>query len=687
MTVLWISTRPFPRDDRRVVASRRIPRTVEDDVDRIIVDLDAPAPGLDVDSLKRLVGSGRFISVLLPTKGAAHTPIAATELLGLEVSLITEPEFGLPIERTEEPAGIVAGSQSADVDFDTLLTTPASRVYISEFNNFLRSARRATALPPWDWRSGSPASDKVTLRQLLRVKGVAGKSTNGELFKAPSTTPQHQWDEHGRQPAPPPALLLLGESGTGKTLSARIAHQHLYPGDHHLRPFITVNAPALEGGRNFEATFFGATDAVFTDTEELIGPALQAWGGTLFIDEIADLSANAQSALLDFLNSRLARVHGLDTSPFVPVQIVAATNKDLDELSRSNVFRQDLLNRFGFTIRISALRERLAADPDELRAFLRRWLADPGMNPASANTGKPTVRKVEHGAFTELASRSYRSGNVRELQAIVRRAILTASTAGDDVVWTGDIPQRSEQPTSADVLPVLAIEDGIQRPYTKSRFRLWRFWVPLESATEVDGWALARFDLSGPPPSVAIDETYFDTLNGSLHRSGYTLRLKSFVSSSSHALILQSTLTADVDPQGDYETHEVQIAAEVAEGILAHAMNIPRTIAAGGSGNAMTAGLVQGLARGQPLAKSFTLRHDRKTFEVPQSHLVSIMNSELLTPNGPRELGSFLTLLHHRDRSGGPLLDELMALVREGLLVGDGRAIHDVARSVLGSDK
>ena len=682
MTVYWVSTRPFPHADERVEARATLPRSIADEVNRIIVDLDAPVPGLTKESLQNLVHSGRHVAVLLPGRGATGTPITASDLLGLDVSLITEPEFGLPSDRQEEPSGIEAGPPSTDVDFDTLLTTPASRSYISELNAFLRIARRVTAMPRWKWRNDSTESDAPSLRQLLRVKGSNRLLSNMEYFAASSATPDHQWDPEGRQHAHPPALLLLGESGTGKTLSARIAHQHLYPADHRLRPFITVNAPVLEGGRNFEASFYGATDAMFTDTEELVGPALQASGGTLFIDEIADLSTTAQAALLDFLNSRLARVQGLDSPVFVPVQIIAATNNNFEELSSSNGFRTDLLNRFGFTLRIAPLRERLAADPGELSVFLRRWLADPGMNPPSPLSGEPAVRMIEAGAVADLASRPYRVGNVRELQAVVRRSILTASAAGDDVVWVADVPRPTDWSSATEAHPAPAIKDGLPRSYSQSRFRLWRFGVPTDKVGQISAWAQARFELADTPDAVEIHERYFDTMNGSLMRSGYRLLLRTYVATTNRALVLQSALTAEEDPQADYESQEVRIGSEAEAAIIAEPASIPEILATGGFGGAMTAGLLNGLARGQHLVQTLVLQHSRTTFAVRDSHLVSIMKSELMAVDRRRDVGIFVTLLHRIDPAGGPILEELQAFCREGWLIGDGRSFHAIARAM-----
>ncbi|MCA9556776.1 MAG: sigma-54 factor interaction domain-containing protein, partial [Myxococcales bacterium] len=151
-------------------------------------------------------------------------------------------------------------------------------------------------------------------------------------------------------------VLLLGESGTGKELFARAIHRASSRADH---PFLAVNCAALSETL-LESELFGHERGSFTGAERRkIGIFEAAEGGTVFLDEIGKAPVSLQAKLLRVLDTgEVRRVGGLEAI-HVNVRIVAATNRDLDELVRHEGFLPDLLYRLrGFEIRVAPLRER-----------------------------------------------------------------------------------------------------------------------------------------------------------------------------------------------------------------------------------------------------------------------------------------------------------------------------------------
>jgi two-component system nitrogen regulation response regulator NtrX len=218
-------------------------------------------------------------------------------------------------------------------------------------------------------------------------------------------------------------VLITGENGTGKELVARWLHEK---GNRSLAPFIEVNCAAIPS-ELIESQLFGHEKGSFTSAiKQRRGDFEQANGGTIFLDEIGDMSLSAQAKVLRALQeNKITRVGGEKDIP-VDVRVITATNKNIKEEIQKERFREDLYHRLSvILIHVPALRERKDDIP---------LLADHFMLQICASNGKPLLQ-FEEKAFKELQKMPW-TGNIRELRNVVERlAILCDSkVTAEDVV-------------------------------------------------------------------------------------------------------------------------------------------------------------------------------------------------------------------------------------------------------------
>jgi two-component system, NtrC family, nitrogen regulation response regulator GlnG len=202
-------------------------------------------------------------------------------------------------------------------------------------------------------------------------------------------------------------VMISGESGTGKELVARALHDY---GKRRKGPFVAVNMAAIPRDL-IESELFGHERGAFTGAQaRSSGRFEQAEGGTLFLDEIGDMPMEAQTRLLRVLQQGEYTTVGGRTPIRTDVRIIAATNKDLRQLIRQGLFREDLFFRLNVVpIRLPPLRERSDDIPDLIRHFLS--LAE--------REGLPA--KTIESAAVEAMQRYRWPGNVRELENLLRR--------------------------------------------------------------------------------------------------------------------------------------------------------------------------------------------------------------------------------------------------------------------------
>ncbi|BDU71865.1 sigma-54-dependent transcriptional regulator [Mesoterricola silvestris] len=223
----------------------------------------------------------------------------------------------------------------------------------------------------------------------------------------------------GRVAAMAVPVLVLGETGTGKELVARALHRF---GGHPEGPFVPVHCGAIPDTL-IESELFGHRRGAFTDAQrDRRGALALAHGGTVFLDEIGEISPVFQVKLLRFLEDGIVQPLGAEKGDPVKVRVVAATHRDLRALVAAGSFRQDLYYRLaGFEIRLPALRDRLSDLPDLVQHFQERFRGELGL-PAAG----PPSREV----LAALAAHPW-PGNVRELGHVVRRLLIETGALGD----------------------------------------------------------------------------------------------------------------------------------------------------------------------------------------------------------------------------------------------------------------
>jgi two-component system response regulator AtoC len=206
-------------------------------------------------------------------------------------------------------------------------------------------------------------------------------------------------------------VLLQGESGTGKELVARAIHQ-LSP--RNRQPLVTVHCASL-APTLLESELFGHEKGAFTGAHERrIGRFEQAQGGTLFLDEIGEIDATIQIKLLRFLGERTFERVGSNKTLTADVRLIAATNKNVEELVKTGAFREDLFYRLRVVeIWLPPLRERAGDIPLLAQTFLREFAAE---------TGKD-VKDFTAEALETLINYKW-PGNVRELRAALEHAVV-----------------------------------------------------------------------------------------------------------------------------------------------------------------------------------------------------------------------------------------------------------------------
>jgi DNA-binding NtrC family response regulator len=272
----------------------------------------------------------------------------------------------------------------------------------------------------------------------------------------PSVVPHHSPEQPGRSARPlivgrSPALqaicalaervaegdakvLITGESGVGKDLIAQLIHSRSRRA--HL-PFVAVNCAGVTETL-LESQLFGHVKGAFTDAfRDKVGMLQQAHNGTIFLDEVAEMSLRMQGMFLRFLENGEIQPVGSDTmKTHVNVRVIAATNKDLAAAVAAGRFREDLMYRLDVVhIRVPPLRER----SEDVRALIEHHLSR-------------AQRRINLTEDALYALETYRwPGNVRELQNVVERLIWTSVS---DIVGVEDLPPRLLPGRAEAILPV-----------------------------------------------------------------------------------------------------------------------------------------------------------------------------------------------------------------------------------------
>jgi DNA-binding NtrC family response regulator len=256
-------------------------------------------------------------------------------------------------------------------------------------------------------------------------------------------------------------VLILGETGTGKELCARAIH-HL--SRRRSQPFIAVDCGAVPD-HLFENELFGHARGAFTDAHrDQRGLIAMADGGTLFLDEIDALSPAAQAKLLRFLQERMYRPLGADRFARADVNVIAATNRDLEACVREQRFRSDLYFRLNvLPLQLPPLRQRRGDIPVLAHRFLQEAMAAPGVR----------ARSFSPAALGALLRHPW-PGNVRELQNVVRRAAVASESPQirpADLALPGGVVEEGPAPPVHFRAARAAALEGFERRYIERLLR------------------------------------------------------------------------------------------------------------------------------------------------------------------------------------------------------------------------
>jgi DNA-binding NtrC family response regulator len=250
-------------------------------------------------------------------------------------------------------------------------------------------------------------------------------------------------------------VLVMGETGAGKEVLAQRLHQHSPRAEGPLR---AVNCAAISPTL-IQSTLFGHVKGAFTGAnEDKKGLFQEAEGGTVFLDEIGELSAEAQAVLLRALETkRISRVGRPGEEIPVDVRVVAATHRSLEAMVEQGSFRRDLMFRLNTVVlEIPPLRERI----EDIEPLVRRFLT------MANEANDRQVSEVDEATLDVL--RSYRwPGNVRELKNVVERAVVIAR---GDVVTLEDLPTRLLDGARTERQPV-PLDPGDDLPDFKTQMR------------------------------------------------------------------------------------------------------------------------------------------------------------------------------------------------------------------------
>jgi DNA-binding NtrC family response regulator len=277
------------------------------------------------------------------------------------------------------------------------------------------------------------AAETRSLRaENLRLKESLDSAAAPPPIVGPSLAMRHVLELVSTVSATDATVLVTGESGTGKELVARAIHA---ASPRHYCPLVVVNCGALPEGI-LESELFGHEAGAFTGARARHkGKFEAADGGTVFLDEIGEVSPKVQVELLRVLEEKVVTRLGGSAPVKVDFRVIAATNRDLREQVKSGAFREDLYWRLNvFTIALPPLRER----PEDVQALAEHFLA----RFTAAMSRKP----MSLSPAAEAALRSYHwPGNVRELQNAIERAV---------VVSRGPLLEPKDLPLSVTAAPV-----------------------------------------------------------------------------------------------------------------------------------------------------------------------------------------------------------------------------------------
>ena len=322
-------------------------------------------------------------------------------------------EEGSDVSQTGIPFIVLTDSPSVDSAIRAVQS--GAQDYLSrplDMNRLLGTLRRTLEPPSSEAAAATPRPVRARRARAGQTEPIVGESPQIERVK-------HLIEKVAPSEA---RVLITGENGTGKELVARWLHAR---SRRSAAPFVEVNCAAIPS-ELIESELFGHERGAFTSAvKQRKGKFEQADGGTLFMDEIGDMSLSAQAKVLRALQERNISRVGSDKDVEVDVRVVAATNKNLREEIRKGNFREDLYHRLSvILIEVPALRDRKSDIPLLVDYFLEKLCREQQTEP----------KKIEAGALRLLEAMPW-TGNIRELHNAIERLVILSGDriTADDV--------------------------------------------------------------------------------------------------------------------------------------------------------------------------------------------------------------------------------------------------------------
>src|SRR5918993_2028838 len=382
--------------------------------------------------------SGRIL-VIDDEAGIRESLRMILEYEGYTCILAATGEEGLALARTEVPDLVFSDIKMPGLDGLEVLTRLKAHdeslpVVMISGHATVATAVEATKLGAMDFIEKPLSTERVllTVRNALnasrleqenrRLRGAEDARYN---LVGQSAALMQVLDSVGRAAPTNATVLVLGESGVGKELVARAIHRNSLRSRER---FVQVNCAAIPE-ELIESELFGHEKGSFTGaTEKQVGKFEQADRGTIFLDEVGDMSAKTQAKVLRVLQEGEVERLGSSRTIKVDVRVIAATNKTLEEEIEKGTFREDLYFRLAvIPVQVPPLRERIEDIPPLIRHYIEYF--------ARENNARP--KRIAPAALDAL-SRYRWKGNIRELRNTVERLIIMT---GGDTIDVADLPE------------------------------------------------------------------------------------------------------------------------------------------------------------------------------------------------------------------------------------------------------
>ncbi len=403
----------------------------------------------DERELRRITDAiAQTIVVQNPDGVAIYANQAVLDYTGLTIEDVTASDFRAQIFHPEDIERLREERQAAlsrgvpfEIEQRARRHDGQYRWFLIRYNPFRDEQGRVVR---W-YATGTDIEDRKRAEERTRNENVAlreeiDRSSMFEEIVGSSAALRQVLAQVAKVAPTDSTVLISGETGTGKELIARAVHKR---SNRSARAFIRVNCAAISPSL-ITSELFGHEKGAFTGAlQRRIGRFEAADGGTIFLDEIGDLSIEAQIALLRVLQEREFERVGSSQPLTVDVRVLVATNRDLKSAVDAGTFRQDLFYRLNvFPIHLPSLRERVDDIPLLVEYFIDRYAKKAGKN------------------FSDISNKTFQlfqaydwPGNIRELQNVIERAVILCDgeTFSVDEAWL----KRASSPVSEPVAPLV----------------------------------------------------------------------------------------------------------------------------------------------------------------------------------------------------------------------------------------